>query len=392
MSNLVQAYEQLLIDNVSTVNTVESAIRNVTWFLPGRFADADIASEGLYSLLSVVSSVHDTLLEKRIPAALSLPPHPFAPEAAGGPSTVRQPGFPPVPRLSPILPAPSEHARYTRYWSEQSKTYRRASRALTTITYIELLSEMVAKRRAGDRIRWKVVLSIESIKTILRLLIIAITRRPVLDPPTPRREFDFASVPQDKLLPRSSAGANKNGDSERRAVLGAVATRAPLRNHLFPLIGSLPEEYLAHPLMLVPELGTGSEMAGELLSATAILVQVVLLIRAFRSPNRARYHPASLPTLSRNLWPFAVPMAMQLLARRLRMHVGDSTLLAEHYSHADRRIASHFFLQGPMWIGWTRPKVVGVINFLGRIPLISLAGDLIGGYLPLVDDYFYMVT
>lgn len=46
MSQLVQAYEQLLLDNVSTVNTVESAIRNVTWFLPGRFADADIASEG----------------------------------------------------------------------------------------------------------------------------------------------------------------------------------------------------------------------------------------------------------------------------------------------------------------------------------------------------------
>lgn len=41
-----------------------------------------------------------------------------------------------------------------------------------------------------------------------------------------------------------------------------------------------------------------------------------------------------------------------------------------------------------MWIGWTRPKIVSFVNFLERIPLISLAGDLIGGYLPLVDDYF----
>lgn len=46
MSSLVVAYEQLLLDNVGTVRTVESAIRNVTWFLPGRFNDADIASEG----------------------------------------------------------------------------------------------------------------------------------------------------------------------------------------------------------------------------------------------------------------------------------------------------------------------------------------------------------
>lgn len=45
-STIVTAYEQLLLDNVQTVQTVESAIRNVTWFLPGRFADGDIASEG----------------------------------------------------------------------------------------------------------------------------------------------------------------------------------------------------------------------------------------------------------------------------------------------------------------------------------------------------------
>lgn len=67
---------------------------------------------------------------------------------------------------------------------------------------------------------------------------------------------------------------------ERRPVLSAIGSRAPLRNHLYPLIDSLPEEYLCHPLMLVPELNTQSEMAAEVMSATAILVQVILLIRA----------------------------------------------------------------------------------------------------------------
>lgn len=120
----------------------------------------------MYSLLSVVSSVHDRLLEKRIPQALSLPPHPFAAPKDGGPTPVPSivPGQPPSVRIAPLLPAPSEHARYTRYWSERSPAYRRASRALTTITYIELLSEMVAKRRAGDRVRWRVVLGLESLK------------------------------------------------------------------------------------------------------------------------------------------------------------------------------------------------------------------------------------
>jgi peroxin-16 len=83
---------------------------------------------------------------------------------------------------------------------------------------------------------------------------------------------------------------------------------------------------------------------------------------------------------------------LQLAARRMRAPAGDSTLLAEHYSQLDRRIASRFFLQGPMWIGWTRPKIVGFIKGLERIPLIGLAGELISGYLPLVDEYFYTVS
>lgn len=45
-SRLLDSYENLLRENAAAVGSVESAIRNVTWFLPGRFADAEIASEG----------------------------------------------------------------------------------------------------------------------------------------------------------------------------------------------------------------------------------------------------------------------------------------------------------------------------------------------------------
>jgi hypothetical protein len=50
---------------------------------------------------------------------------------------------------------------------------------------------------------------------------------------------------------------------------------------------------------------------------------------------------------------------------------------------------SSLFLTGPMWVGWTRPKVLGWVKTLERIPLVGLVGELIEGYLPLVDDYFY---
>lgn len=50
---------------------------------------------------------------------------------------------------------------------------------------------------------------------------------------------------------------------------------------------------------------------------------------------------------------------------------------------------SSLFLTGPMWVGWTRPKVLGWVKTLERIPLVGLVGELVEGYLPLVDDYFY---
>ena len=43
---LKQQYEHLLLNNISAVASIEGGIRNVTWLLPGRFQDADVASEG----------------------------------------------------------------------------------------------------------------------------------------------------------------------------------------------------------------------------------------------------------------------------------------------------------------------------------------------------------
>jgi peroxin-16 len=51
---LKQQYEHLLLNNISAVASIEGGIRNVTWLLPGRFQDAEVASEGcelLYILL-----------------------------------------------------------------------------------------------------------------------------------------------------------------------------------------------------------------------------------------------------------------------------------------------------------------------------------------------------
>jgi hypothetical protein len=38
-------YESFLLNNVSAMSTLESSLRSLTWFLPGRFKDAELASE-----------------------------------------------------------------------------------------------------------------------------------------------------------------------------------------------------------------------------------------------------------------------------------------------------------------------------------------------------------
>lgn len=46
LSALKHAYDTTLLENTSSLVQVESALRNLTWFLPGRFQDAELASEG----------------------------------------------------------------------------------------------------------------------------------------------------------------------------------------------------------------------------------------------------------------------------------------------------------------------------------------------------------
>ena len=50
MPSALSHYESFLIRNVSTISSVESTLRGVTWLLPGRFKDADLISEASSSV------------------------------------------------------------------------------------------------------------------------------------------------------------------------------------------------------------------------------------------------------------------------------------------------------------------------------------------------------
>lgn len=45
MSSVLARYESFLIQNVSTISSLESTLRSISWVLPGRFKDAELVSE-----------------------------------------------------------------------------------------------------------------------------------------------------------------------------------------------------------------------------------------------------------------------------------------------------------------------------------------------------------
>ena len=45
MSSVLAQYESFLVAHVSTISSLESTLRSITWILPGRFKDAELASE-----------------------------------------------------------------------------------------------------------------------------------------------------------------------------------------------------------------------------------------------------------------------------------------------------------------------------------------------------------
>ncbi|MCJ1384941.1 Peroxisomal membrane protein pex16 [Xylographa soralifera] len=161
-----QMYESFISQNASSVSQIESALRSLTYIIPGRFRESEIASESLHSGVQLLSLYHDSLLARAISR---LPPS--------------------LPR-----PLPTLHNRYTKFWTANSSLYKRVALLLQTIQYTELLWEMAAKRK-GEKIRWRVVVILEMVKALCRLLMMRLTNsRPLVSPPLPDREVDPRTV------------------------------------------------------------------------------------------------------------------------------------------------------------------------------------------------------
>ena len=62
LTSIKEAYESALLENSSALTTVESSLRNVSWLLPGRFKDAELASEGCKSGSCMIQGLQELMV------------------------------------------------------------------------------------------------------------------------------------------------------------------------------------------------------------------------------------------------------------------------------------------------------------------------------------------
>ena len=270
---------------------------------------------------------------------------------------------------------------------------------------------MLARRRLGERRAWDVVLAIEALKAACRFTLVrASQNRPVITPPLPQREFDPAQLeqPAPSTMPLTWRGTRTHC---LRRSLASVGSR-DVYEHL--LSRTLTEQDVSPPPLLVRPL---TQPAARIAEAVWIL-RPLLYVALLRTYGR------------RDLRPFATSLLVECLARTLRQHTrvqhskspsppsislwlsvlgmensfldwlasGLSTQSAAQRPvstvEGDEWIARNrslwwYLLRGPVWYGWTRPKLASFVARTEHRRLLGLLGSIIREYLPLIDDYYY---
>ncbi|RDL40851.1 Peroxisomal membrane protein PEX16 [Venustampulla echinocandica] len=346
-------YSDFISKNQSSVTQIESALRSLTYIIPGRFRDAELASESLHSSIQLLSMYHDSLLARAVS---------------------KLPGMP---------KQQSPHNRYTKFWIQRSKFYRRIATLLAMIQYTELLWEMAAKRR-GERMRWRVVVTLEVVKAVCRLCLLKITNsRPLVTPPLPERdvipeeeaaedvedEFE-AEFAAEEAGSRPAPGAKKEYKMKRTGLsLPALPNPGDISSYLLSKV--LTADDIKAPSALLNKVN-GSAQLAEILH---VLQPVIYAVAMSRSKDKKDWRP------------WLLGLSVEYAARQLRKDSLRTTALEREQWNKRGWAMGWWAMRGAFYENVTK-------GFLHKTSekLPSLVSGVLDDYLYLWDGYYFSTS
>ncbi|TNY24340.1 peroxisome membrane protein [Rhodotorula diobovata] len=420
LSTALASYEEGLVSNVQRISSLESTLRTLTWFLPGRFQDAEIASEGLSSVLNLVSLYHDSILHR---AVSSLP--------------------------APLRPPPTSHTRYTRHYTTTSKPYSVLAHTLSAVQALELLLEMAARKRKGPAAQEKTVVALEALKAVLRLgLMGATSGRTGVQPPVAERQVDPAllELNREKVArmrrapaaaqgegvtavppPRSAADVllRREEGAHEVAVAQAEAETAEREfwtgartGYVRPTLASLRQggeaalgdatprkmgkdfgkEYLLSRVLTIEDVKRPQDLVAKARGIKR-LAEIIWILRPLIYVLAMRKYG------KRHTLPYLLSLALEYLAFSLRQSTdpklgsdkacgpmlprGTPSELEKEETAKRGRAFWWYLVRGPAWESWTKPQLESIGRKFEDKPLIGFVSTLLNDYIPLYDEYYY---
>ncbi|KAJ5765544.1 Peroxisome membrane protein Pex16 [Penicillium odoratum] len=360
-SKWLSLYEDFVTKNASSVGQVESALRSLTYIIPGRYRESEVASECVHSGVQLLSLYHDSLVSRvvsRLPATVPRPP-------------------------------PTPHTRYTKYWTSRSSLYRRVALALQMLQYTELLWEMSARRR-GQKTRWRIVVFIEFAKAICRLLLLRLTNsRPLVSPPLPEREVDPRPTDDNE---ESDWNGMDTPISDRSSDLSWTMPRTGLSLPSLPDVNDV-SNYLISKVLTADDIKPAKTLLhrvtgqGQLAEVLYILRPVVYALAMQRwSGDKRSWRPWLIG--------FGMEYGCRQLAKRdfrERVAGGLRGLTGLEREELKKRGWSMgwWLMRGAFYENITKSWLRSLTNKMKGKPLLDLVGSVVEDYEYLWDNYYF---
>ncbi|KAK5702960.1 Ribulose bisphosphate carboxylase large chain [Elasticomyces elasticus] len=361
-SRAVTTYSDWVLGNAAAVGQVEGGLRSLSYIIPGG-SHSFAATESLNTGVQLLSLYHDSLLSRATAQKPQRKQH------------------------------QSPHNRYTKFYCQKSKTYKRMAVTLQVIQYTELLLEMMAKRQ-GEKAKWRAVVVLEAVKAMCRLVLMRLTNsRPLLSPPLPERDVVPEQPAQDEEMIPSPPSERSEAGSEQWTMPRTSLTLPPLPSSedisTYLLSKVLTADDIKPPKALLHRVsGVGS--AAEVMYILRPVIYAAAMAYYCQNHSNGRGKADWRPwLLGLSIEYGARSLAQRDLESRRPGGARGLTQLEKEEMKKRGWALGWWGMRGAFYENVTRVVVKGVAKKLKGKPLLDMVGNIIEDYDFLWDDYYF---